>query len=322
MLLRHSTQAELAAVGEDSLIAEVQFFTEAIFVLVLDHALVDDVFVLRLGELLLHEVQLVVQDVLDARVSCQQLEKLSALGQVGSGHPWVSLQFFEGVPDELAAVFVVELHHWAEGVAEVGALEQYIHLVDQQHGLLAYPFNHHPLVPCGALSDSRHDALLGAVLRVVESLLANLVEGVVGNEVAHVELGEQALEVLGIPLAKVGGVAGDHNWRFIFFRYVDGECGQHDRLSLPSENLHQLRVLLLGSEEEQSCHLNWMWVDVDRLSLFIVELDVVEVFGLLLEGPHSEDDGEAPHTSGISILRDDELNSGLYGLVVVQFEQA
>lgn len=71
MLLRHSTQAELAAVGEDSLIAEVQFFTEAILVLVLDHALVDDVFVLRLGELLLHEVQLVAEDVLDARVSSQ-----------------------------------------------------------------------------------------------------------------------------------------------------------------------------------------------------------------------------------------------------------
>ncbi len=80
MLLRHSTQVELAAVSEDSLIAEVQFFTEAILVLVLDHALFDEVLILRLGELLLHEVQLVAEDVLDARVSYQQLEKLSALG--------------------------------------------------------------------------------------------------------------------------------------------------------------------------------------------------------------------------------------------------
>ncbi len=82
-------------------------------------------------------MQLVAEDVLDARVSFKQFEKLSALCQFGSGHPWVSLQFFKGVLDELAAVFVVELHHWAEGVAEVGPLEHYIHLVDQQHGLVS-----------------------------------------------------------------------------------------------------------------------------------------------------------------------------------------
>ena len=159
------------------------------------------------------------------------------------------------------------------------------------------------------------------MLRVLESLLANLVESVVSNEVLYVELGEQILEALGIPLAEVGGVAGDHNWCFIFFRYVDGEGSQHDRLPLPCENLHQLRVLLHG-EEKQSCHLNWMRLDVDRFSFFIVELDVVEIFGLLLEGPHSEDDGEALHTAGISILRDYDLNSGLNGLLVVPFEEA
>lgn len=71
MLLRHSAQLELATVGEDGLEAEVQFFTEAILVHVFDHALVNKVLVLRVGELPLHAVQLVAQDVLDARVSYQ-----------------------------------------------------------------------------------------------------------------------------------------------------------------------------------------------------------------------------------------------------------
>jgi hypothetical protein len=159
------------------------------------------------------------------------------------------------------------------------------------------------------------------VLRVVESFLANLVESMVRNEVPYVELGEQLLEILRIPEAEGGGLAGDHNRCFMFLCYVDGKCSQHDRLSLSSGNLHQLRVLLHG-EEKQSCHLKLMWVEVHRPSFFIVELEVVDIFRLFLERPNSEDDGEALHTPSISILRYDCLNSGLYGLLAVRIEQA
>ena len=83
----------------------------------------------------------------------------------------------------------------------------------------------------------------------------------VRNEVPYVELGEQLLEAFGIPEAEVGGVARDHNRRFNFFCYVDGECSQHDRLAFSSENLHQLRLELvwIPGEEKQSCHLDWVW---------------------------------------------------------------